>query len=402
MVCSRCGHDYPSTSARCTRCGHLVINENSSVVNSRLIEFPLRARMPEPKAQRSEQLPAWRLEVAEKVRARKAQQSGNLPKVEQPSAAENCSATPSSTPNSEEYSSSNPKIQAALLRAKRANEKALRASLPRIEPARPFSQTMALASERTATAKALAEPSFDTYLDTEEELPETVSLFKRPSPEIEASDSQSGAVNPVSNLNRQAINSTGLDSLQCKTKDVVVSHPSAEVVVDKPKPIRKPVKCLDENCIIDYLEVEVQKVERASKQTQRFGQVTLQIQATIFLLDFVTILISWLPFLFIANFINGNSGGFTVANILIGVLVSAFYLFSTQLLCSKTFGMMATKTHLINASTGALPSAFLVLVRTAMFYVSLLPALVGFFWTAIDSKHRSWMDIASGTKVIPD
>src|SRR5215471_7574809 len=72
MKCQICGHDYPSTLTRCTVCGHFTARRARSFSDSRLIEFPRQARLPSDKNQAAANVPAWRLEVSERVRQAKA------------------------------------------------------------------------------------------------------------------------------------------------------------------------------------------------------------------------------------------------------------------------------------------------------------------------------------------
>ena len=354
--------------------------------------------MPEKKQQANPQLPAWRIEVSEKVRARKAAQSLSNSATAEDVGTRDAGLGVESTAQEDrtsEYSSTNPTIQAALLRAKRANEKALRLAIPRIEPVRPLPQVVAFGSNRAATAKALEPPVPQEYREVEEKY-EEVPYGKEAAADLNLPPSDCRKANHSGN------NSSDVVFQQSQSHPLSPITPLENINEEEGKVRRLPIKCLDENCIIDYLEAELEKVERATIREQQSRLVGSKTQAFIFLIDFLAIAVSSLPFLLVAKFNNGNFVGSTSATLLIFFLISAFYLFSTQFLCSKTFGMMGTKTHIINAATCAPPSVFLVLLRTVGFYVSLLPAFLGFFWTAIDSRHRSWIDFISGTNVVQD
>src|SRR5688572_29104756 len=75
MKCLGCGHEFPSTSARCPRCHRSSSRRGRTATDSRLLEFPKRARMAPPSEAKAPSLPAWRLELNEKVRAIRAKRS---------------------------------------------------------------------------------------------------------------------------------------------------------------------------------------------------------------------------------------------------------------------------------------------------------------------------------------
>lgn len=437
MNCSRCGHDYPSTSVRCTWCGHIVIKESSSVVNSRLIEFPQRARMPEKKQQRSEQLPAWRLELSEKVRARKAQQ-----------AAEETSSTPleSRSPNSEiqapdsrlqipndepETICRDPRATRAIERAQRASEKALRARVPRIEPLKAMTMPK-VSSNGTATAAALdvavaeeTKPDTQMFAPMLKEAPDPVDEPFRV-PVLEPKDRRQNwqrteSVHPsprVASLRRASQSATApqvsrpeeLPDTEIEVRSSEFDSPAdTESALlnlhsnghSKSQIERPPVKCIDENFTIDYLEAELQK-EAKWLSSQPFETSELRRAALTILIDLLVIALCCAPFLLMERWILGTTSTSFINLSGLGMLISAFYLFLTQSLCGKTFGMMKMRMHIATTSKMEQPSVWQTGLRTASFYISLLPVFLGFFWVAIDPQHRSWMDLLSGTRVVPD
>src|ERR1051325_7080415 len=87
MRCINCGYDYPSKLLVCTKCGQRTTKQAQRTSQSQLIEFPYKQRMAEVKEPSKPALPAWRVELSEKVRAIKAQKEANKA-VELPAKAE--------------------------------------------------------------------------------------------------------------------------------------------------------------------------------------------------------------------------------------------------------------------------------------------------------------------------
>src|SRR5438034_493174 len=77
MKCHGCGHEFPNTSARCPRCHRSTSRRARTSTDSRLLEFPRRARVTQPAEAATPVLPAWRLELNEKVRAIRANRSAS-------------------------------------------------------------------------------------------------------------------------------------------------------------------------------------------------------------------------------------------------------------------------------------------------------------------------------------
>ena len=75
MKCQNCGHDYPSTLTRCTVCGQLTARRTRTFSDSRLIEFPRQVRVSSDSNTAASNVPAWRLEVTERVRQAKAKRT---------------------------------------------------------------------------------------------------------------------------------------------------------------------------------------------------------------------------------------------------------------------------------------------------------------------------------------
>jgi hypothetical protein len=210
MKCHGCGHEFPNTSARCPRCHRSTSRRGRTSTDSRLLEFPRRTRVAQPAEATAPPLPAWRVELNEKVRAIRANRGPSSSATESPAEemvksvdADTRSVSVSARPDEPRRSydrdagaraaaprpesnqpagasgrrSSNNIVEAALTRVKRATENASRAALPKIEPARSIqaSTQVSLAVDRQATARAL---------DPVPEIEPTVELTPAPRPEV--------------------------------------------------------------------------------------------------------------------------------------------------------------------------------------------------------------------------
>src|SRR5262245_9843032 len=160
MKCTGCGHEFPGKSARCPRCQRSTSRRGRASTDSRLLEFPRRARVAPSVESSSPPLPAWRVELNEKVRAIRAKRTSELEAEQLAMATEaeliSSAASDQPQPGSRlpsEYADDLPSqerpatparrsssniVEAALIRVKRASENASRAALPKIEPARPL------------------------------------------------------------------------------------------------------------------------------------------------------------------------------------------------------------------------------------------------------------------------
>jgi uncharacterized RDD family membrane protein YckC len=202
MKCHGCGHEFPNVSARCPRCQRSTSRRGRTSSDSRLLEFPRRARIAPPPETRP--MPAWRAELNEKVKAIRANRSASSAPaqvaveemaappepessvivrrdetrmaygmdsvVQNGGARADAGQTPASAVSTAKRSS-NTIVEAALVRVKRASEAASRAALPKIEPAR-----LSVPIDRQATARAL-EPAteVETTLEaTPAPLPEPI------------------------------------------------------------------------------------------------------------------------------------------------------------------------------------------------------------------------------------
>jgi uncharacterized RDD family membrane protein YckC len=404
MECQNCGRDYPGKLSLCIHCGQRATRQTQKPSQSQLLEFPYKQRMAEAKESSKPSLPAWRVELNEKVRARKAQKEAsklnefssktesvadsgllsvhkdthNLTSVPNPPST---FAKPASHMASQEETQTVNKVannsrivENALSRVKRASENAMRASLPRIEPVR-SSQAAAtsMALDREATARVLEPPVI-----TPEEQPVVLPQ-------------------PVIHEPRIA---------QKVQREIVAQVPAIALEpVEMPVKECETIKRLDEDHLLDYLEAEVEKVDRELHEKMGLTESPdLYTHTLINVIDFLVIGLSCAPFLALIQFISGSlfESGAMISVLLITSLIATFYLTITQTLCGKTFGMMAANSHIVDALNNQQPSVTMILMRTFGYFISVIPAFAGFFWITLDPQSRSWHDKISGTMVVRD
>jgi uncharacterized RDD family membrane protein YckC len=404
MECQNCGRDYPGKLSLCIHCGQKATRQSQQPSQSQLLEFPYKQRMAEAKETSKPSLPAWRIELNEKVRARKAQKEASKIGEYSPTTegvansgplavhkeAHNLTTVPNRS-NSFAKNGSNtasleddPQIinklanntrivENALSRVKRASENAMRASLPRIEPLRSSQAATSLALDREATARVL-EPPVTTPEEQTTLLPEPVVHQTHGHPRV-----QREIVSQIT--------ATNLESVEIPLKEC------------------ESVKRLDEDHLLDYLEAEVEKVDRQLHQKMGItDSPDLYTHILINVIDLIVIALSCAPFFALIRYFSGNlfQSGALISVLLITALITTFYLAVTQILCGKTFGMMAANSHVVDALNNEKPSLPMVLMRTFGYFISAIPAFAGFFWITLDPQSRSWHDKISGTIVVRD
>jgi uncharacterized RDD family membrane protein YckC len=430
MECQGCGHNFPNTLSCCPKCRRSSPKRGQRFSDSRLIEFPRRARTQARTEPVEPHLPAWRVELNERVRAIKAKRTGPEPEItaaepehisqerriraDAPIAARPTETrAPSQTPYSRESRTTggeaynqtgdssfarnhaarketNTIVQAALTRVRRATENANRASLQKIDPARTAqpSPKTALAMDREATARAL-EPAAD--------LAPRATIFTPPLPELADDLTAVPAIEDHTEARRATV------------------HSNLEVETTAPQKITSPlmaelpdavdVQPIDEIEPLDYLEAEIRKVDRAlGLEFDRSESPSLGAHVAIGIIDLFSIAVSCSPFLALVIISNGSlsTGANRTAAVLIVLLVSFLYLALTQCLCGKTFGMMLTNTRVVDINTFGPLSPPRSLLRTAGYFVAAAPFMIGLLWAAFSRKHRGWHDYVSGSQVSRD
>jgi uncharacterized RDD family membrane protein YckC len=405
MQCQNCGRDYPGKLSVCTHCGQRSTRQTQRPSQSQLLEFPYKQRMAEVKEPSKPSLPAWRVELNEKVRARKAQKeavkgnefSSNAEPVSDSNSPSfnpeahsftpnhngsnafsknghpgNSLALEGETPAVNKHANNSRIVENALSRVKRASENALRASLPRIEPLRSSHAATSLAVDREATARLLEPP-----IPTPEEQPAVLPQ-------------------PIATDNRIP---------QRVQREIVPQIPTTAKPSEIAIKVCEPIRLLDEDQLLDYLDAEVEKVDRELHEKMGLtDSPDLYTHALINVIDLLVIGLSCTPFFALIKFINGSlfESGALLSALIIGALISCFYLALTQLLCGRTFGMMAANAHVVDALNNEPPAVQMVLIRTFGYFVSALPAFAGFFWITLDLQSRSWHDKLSGTMIVRD
>lgn len=419
MKCHGCGHEFAQTLTRCPRCHRSTSRRGRASTDSRLLEFPKRARITAP-VEAPVSIPTWRAELNEKVRAIRARRSADsqaaagadplvssfdadkrtvpVHKQDEPVisySANVSSRTPiprtapierSEMPATSARRTSSNIVEAALIRVKRASENASRAALPKIEPARtmPASTHAGLAIDRQATARAL-----------------------EPAPEIESKPEPAPAPRPEL-VQTQITRASRIDPVlpeKQSTRTFVTasaeSHTSFADDIDEPT----PTLIIDELEPLDYLEAEIRKVDQAlGAEFLKNESPSILTHAVIIVVDLIAIVASCSPFLAIIRIADGNfaSAQTRLTSGAIVALISFFYLALTQALCGRTFGMMLTNTRIVDSQTFEAPSASRALLRTVGYFIAAAPAMVGIIWAAFNRKRRGWQDFISGTVVVRD
>ena len=431
MTCPGCGHNYATTIARCPRCKLRSNRSTQRSSDSRLIEFPRKPRATEEVSARTSQ-PAWRSELNEKVRAIRARRSNPALQSESVIAAQTHDAevaedepapirqsaaparAPISTPRpapstarelarrtatrTVEYTapeipaqttvrSNDVIVEKALTRVRRASENASRATLPKIEPVRPVAQKSSgsLMLDKEATARALEAPPEVSRQDF---------FVTQPLPEIES--------RPAS-----------LPEPPQRTKPLAQPRKEdylAEIERASYEPVEtlddlQDVTPLDEIEPLDYLEAEVRKVGRDLRSEQSATNApSLFTHLVIHGIDLLTVAICALPFIALIGIYNGNYSHTPtrIAAITVTAMIGLLYFGVTQCLSGKTFGMMLTNAHIVEARTLEPVTLSRAVLRSVGYVVAIAPMLIGLLWAATNHRHRGLQDIISGTLVVRD
>jgi uncharacterized RDD family membrane protein YckC len=374
MKCHGCGHEFLNKAGRCPRCHRATSKRGRPAEESRLLEFPRRPRLVTSTEPTAPSLPAWRIELNEKVRAiREKRVASNLETASAQGIEAAQETTRISSASNQQTApsrrTSDSIVEAALSRVRRASEHASRAALPKIEPVKsiPSGSPVSVVADRQATARALA-----------------------PAPQAE--------VEPAS---RPEVVSPPIMKPQSRRFDSSVSDTSN----DEGAAQYPSVLAIDEIDPLDYLEAEIRKVDRAlGAEFLRNESPSIFTHAVIALVDLVVLAATCAPFLAIIKIACGSlvSAQTRLGSALIVALLSFFYLALTQCLCGRTFGMMLTNTRVVDAVSFESPPPLQALLRTAGYFIAAAPAMLGFVWAAFNRKHRGWQDFFSGTMVVRD
>jgi uncharacterized RDD family membrane protein YckC len=431
--------------------------------DSRLIEFPRKARLAEQAETTNTSLPQWRQDLNEKVRAiqarrnnpamasasatrseeveiaatnfdsrRKAHATGDANLLADERAARLDAIAHDSLAAETPARNANPIVEKALSRVRRASENARREYLPKIEPAKPLRPTYAVENE--ATARALEPTSEVNVKETPAMWPEIapapVEVKTRPA--LDVSAVRTPAVKPLPVEASRTTKPLEPIPTTSPVASPVTSPVASPVAAAKPVPAPVPRRVvaqpdiepidsysagdldaddmssaltIDEIEPVDYLEAEIRKVDRAlTAELHRDDRVSSVTHLFIGAFDLGVIALSALPFVALIGLYNGNFAlsQTRTASIIITMLIAFFYLALTQSLCGKTFGMMLTNTRVIDVYTGEQASAARSIIRTVGCFIAALPAFIGLLWGAFSPQRRGWQDYLAGTRIISD
>jgi uncharacterized RDD family membrane protein YckC len=394
MKCQGCGCEYPSTLASCTRCGEPNQRRSQRPTESRLIEFPRRPRVSETGERIAAPLPPWRAELNERVRAVRARKSaiaagqaeieGETVSVDPIKTSGSSVSTGVATANPHQTSRSrdsvtNPIVEAALTRVRRASKNASRTASQRVETGRgqQLNSIGAQASDRHATARALAP-------DTE--------ISAAPAPPSNHYSTERLLVKPAEPV---PVTSPLVRTNELDDNDPSIAEFDAEpglVAVDEIEPI-------------DYLAAEIGKVEVGlAGEFAKNESAPLSLHIVINLVDLSVVAIAAAPFLISMGIFDGDfsTSPTRIAVAAIVGLVALFYLFLTQGLSGKSFGMMMTNTRVVDARSFDHPSPPRILVRSVGYLIGVGFAMIGLLAIAFNQRRRGLHDLLSGTVVVRD
>ncbi len=88
------------------------------------------------------------------------------------------------------------------------------------------------------------------------------------------------------------------------------------------------------------------------------------------------------------------------ADFLFSWVVPAAVVLAFWIAKQATPGKMAVATRIVDARTGADPSASQLVIRYLGYYLSMIPLFLGYFWIAFDRRKQGWHDKLAGTVVV--
>jgi uncharacterized RDD family membrane protein YckC len=266
--------------------------------------------------------------------------------------------------------------------------------------------------EKHATLPAGAQRVRETRpLPVEPEEPPRVERHERPEP----------AAPPVDEVRARELPKLPIVEIRAKEMPrLPIVEERAKELPPPPKKVEAPIvsdldfseevlpvtlKAIDEIEPLDYLQAEIQKIDRAREEEFAHNESpSLGVHAIIALVDLLTVAVGSAPFLAVIQIMDGHlsDGRTQLAGGLMVLLVSFFYLAVTQCLSGKTLGMMMTNTRIVDVHTFESPSGQRLLLRTIGYFVALAPAMLGLLWFVVDRYRRGWQDVISGTRVVRD
>lgn len=408
MKCARCAKDVPERSIHCPFCGTRLRSINE------VIEFPgapgrggpgspdwraeLSAKVRQVKERRNLQEARGRLQAEIEAAAQRYQQAGVTTTTAQSANNYVSAPAPENLIEAEGDRHPNPIIDAALRRARRASEMAVKkqpiisgAAAPKMPPqvqsnikTKPATaQTQIVEAQPCAAAPALslaieietaAAAQAETVVEANELLTETV---------IPPAEQPAATITPV--VEPPAVVKApdeGLDSIE-RSRD------------------NQPVRVIKENDSgPNYLDELIVIAEQ--NLCNDHARVVQRMVATV--IDVGIMVLATLPYWAISYYVGGNFLDKRVLIMLASATLSIclLYLVLSVALAARTFGMMFVGIRVINTVTGAPPSLFQAIMRGFGYALALATAGLGFLIMFIDRERRGLHDFVSGTTVVRD
>jgi uncharacterized RDD family membrane protein YckC len=429
MRCVRCGKEQLDRAIQCPYCGNRLqreskeTNETAATETSRptLIEFPatqqrsanrnsaekrsptvgpmngdwraeLSARVKQVKERRNLEEARGRLQAELEAAAQRYHQANAQPIVNIHPAMPNESMAGQAAETVDrpetEGRHPNPIIDAALKRARRATEVAIKrqqvatAAAPKMPP-----QVLQAKPKQAEIAMALPEQEQLTTVQPEQAPAIEIKRIEKPVPVISQkldAAAESSEINPFP---------SPTPVLDARPRLLESKQPTPSVAEQRPIRIIK-----ESDAGPNYLdELIVICEQNLSNEHARYSQRTV---AAVIDLSAVALFSS--PYWLISYAMNVN---FTDEKVLIllgsaTLAIAIIYLTLATRMSARTLGMIFVGTRIINTNTGAPPSSFQALLRSFGYILSTAVLGLGFLWMFLDREKRGLHDLISGTSVV--
>ncbi len=408
MKCARCGKEQSDRSTSCQYCG----NSLTDVEGARptLVEFPavqraragLNDRVTAAAARQAAASGDWKAELSERVR--KVRERKNLQEArgrlhaEIEAAAQRLHQQQQPVERAVSEHHSNPIIEAALKRARKASEAAARgqhlhnvATAPKISPElqpQPKNRQI-LVPVQTPVVEPIKESK------KEEIQPEPVKAELKPEP-VKAE-----TMKVVSSLDEKLpILRSTIPAAPSDTPQAIEASPLHEASsTTEEETSKQPVRVIKEtDSFPDYLD-ELIKVSQESS-VRKNADYSQRIIATI--LDLFVIALFTVPYWSVSYGLGVNLRDPRVLGLLSAATMVVVFIFLTLTTwaSARTFGMIFVGTQVVCTTTGARPSLMQSILRSFGYLIS-VPTL-GFALALVTRERRGLHDILSGTTVVKD
>ena len=123
------------------------------------------------------------------------------------------------------------------------------------------------------------------------------------------------------------------------------------------------------------------------------------------IIDTILLMVITLPLLIAIygwSYFDPESTGFIAGpmDFLISWVFPAIAVIAFWIVKQATPGKMAISARIVDATTGANPSAGQLIGRYFAYFVSIIPLGLGIFWVAFDGRKQGWHDKLAGTVVV--